>query len=201
MDRSAPTDVPSREDLLAGLLNRYSVGPRRVRAPGPTDEQISDAVRVALRAPDHYKLMPFRFVVVPDETRAALARMFEDFARRSGGDEEAVRREGERAHNGPALVAVVACIDANHPQAPEHEQWICVGGALAGFMNALHLMGFAGKILSGRKASDPAISRAFCGEGEQLVGWVVIGTPSKAAHPNCEDDLARVLQRWTGPPA
>ena len=199
MKGAEDADAPSGQDLLEWMLNRYSVGPKHLRPPGPSDAQLVAAIRLALRAPDHHKLSPFRFVVVPDEMRAGLAGLFEDFARRCGADARAVRSEGARAYNGPTLVALVAQVVPDHPQVPEREQWICIGGALAGFVNALHLMGFASKVLSGRKAYDPRICSAFAREGETLVGWVVIGTPAKTPHPNCEDDVALVLRRWAGP--
>lgn len=57
------------------------------------------------------------------------------------------------------------------PPGPSDEQlWII---ALA----ALHLMGFAGKMVSGHRATDPAIAAAHCRSGETLVGWIAAGTP------------------------
>lgn len=192
----ASHDLPDAEAVLAHLLARHSVGPKRLVAPGPGDEELTLAARVALRAPDHQGLAPFRFVVIPEERRDRLAALFAAHATLCGKTQEEVREEAQRARNGATLVALVARIDAEHPLVPAHEQWICVGGALANFMNALHLMGYGAKMLSGRKAADPKIGEALCEAGETLVGWVVIGTPRSAPAARGEDDPARVLRHW-----
>ena len=192
----APPTPPDASDVLHYLLARYSVGPKHLRAPGPTRAQLLAATSTALRAPDHEHLVPFRFAVVADAQRADLARLFEAAALRAGHTAEEARDDGRRAWNGPVLVAFVARIDPAHPKVPAHEQWLCAGGALANFLNALHLMGFGAKVLSGRKAADPQVGAAFCVPGEALVGWIVAGTPSAAAHARVEDDPAQVLGDW-----
>lgn len=187
---------PDVLDLLSGLLTRHSVGPRHVFAPGPNEVELQTALRAAMRAPDHHGLRPYRFVTIGDERRDRLAGLFEEFARRLGKPDAEVRREGERARNGPVLLAIVARIQADHPQVPPHEQWMCAGGALTNFLSALHMMGYGAKVLSGRKAADPAIGAAFCGEGETLVGWIVIGTPKSAPRPRAEDDVTLIVREW-----
>lgn len=183
-------------DLLSGLLTRHSVGPRHVFTPGPDEEELQTALRAAMRAPDHHGLRPYAFVSIGDERRDELAGLFEDFARRLGKTDAEVTREGERARNGPVLLAMVARIQPDHPQVPPHEQWMCAGGALTNLLSALHMMGYGAKVLSGRKAADPTISAAFCAEGETLVGWIVIGTPKTAPRPREEDDITLIARGW-----
>ena len=182
---------------LDALLGRHSLGPRWMVAPGPTPEQLSLAVQAALRAPNHGRLQPWRVVTVSAAQRPALAALFEQFARDADKSEEEVAIERERAWNGPVLAAWVARIDASVEKVPPHEQWICVGGALSNFMNALHFLGFGAKILSGRKCQHPAIVRAFCADGEQLVGFVCIGTPTRGLEPRVKDEPGPLLATWT----
>lgn len=182
---------------LDALLSRHSLGPRWMVAPGPTAEQLSLAVQAALRAPNHGRLQPWRVVTVSAAQRPALADLFERFARDAGKSEEEVTIERERAYNGPVLAAWVARIDASVDKVPPHEQWICVGGALSNFMNALHFLGFGAKILSGRKCQHPAIVQAFCAEGEQLVGFVCVGTPTRELEPREKDEPGPLLSAWT----
>lgn len=181
---------------LERLLTRYSVGPKHLVAPAPTQEQFWLAALAALRAPDHEKLVPFRFAVVPEEDRPRLAELFEDSARREGKTGEDVAVERDRAMRAPALVACIARIDPDHPRVPVHEQWIAVGGALSNFLSALHVMGYGAKMLSGRKARDAAIAASFCGSGEMLVGWIAAGTPEQDLHPRHHDNPDAVLGFW-----
>ena len=186
---------PEVQDMLTGLLTRHSVGPKHLFAPGPDAAELQAALRAAMRTPDHHGLRPYCFVLIGDGRRAALARLFEDCARRHGKPDDEVRQEGERAYNGPLLVALMARIQ-DHPQVPPHEQWMCAGGALTNFLNAVHLMGYGAKMLSGRKAADPAIGAALCAPGETLVGWIVIGTPKSAARPRGQDDIEAIAREW-----
>lgn len=90
---------------------------------------------------------------------------------------------------------MMARIDPVHV-VPAHEQWMAAGGALANFLNAAHLLGFAGKMLSGRKARSRLVADAFCKDGETLVGWIVLGragAPGKA-RPRAVSDT--VLTAW-----
>ncbi len=191
-------DETPRDAALAALLSRHSLGPRWMVAPGPSPEELALAVQAALRAPNHGRLQPWRVVTVSEAQRPALAALFEQFARDAGKSEEDVAAERERAWNGPVLLAWVARIDASVAKVPPHEQWICVGAAMGNFMNALHIMGYGAKILSGRKCQHPALVKAFCKEGEQLVGYTCIGTPTRELEPREKDEAATRLSTWAG---
>ncbi len=80
-----------------------------------------------------------------------------------------------------------------------HDQWLAAGGALANFVNALHVMGIGAKVVSGRKAADPEIGAAFCNEGEILVGWIATGTTSKAPHPRDSDNPDAAIRQCVPP--
>ncbi|MDP1007371.1 nitroreductase family protein, partial [Klebsiella pneumoniae] len=71
-------------DGLNGLLSRFSVGPKYLVEPGPTDEQLALMAAAALRAPDHAELVPYRFKLVRGTAREALATLFADAARAAG---------------------------------------------------------------------------------------------------------------------
>jgi nitroreductase family protein len=183
-------------DALAFLGQRHSVGPKYLTLPAPSPEELQQAVAVALRAPDHQQLRPFRFVRVGDAQRERLGGLFaRDAARRGHGAAE-VERARERAHNGPALLAVVGHVRPNVEDVPDHEQWVCIGAGMMNFLNALHLMGYGAKILSGASVRDPDIQAAFCRSGETLVAWVLAGTPTRVAHPKHADDAPAALSDW-----
>ena len=74
-----------------------------------------------------------------------------------------------------------------------HEQWITVGGALTNFLNAVQLMAYGAKTLSGRKCQHPAVRDTFCREAESLVGFICVGTISKAVIARGADNVEAVL--------
>jgi nitroreductase len=180
---------------LALLTKRHSVGPKYLGVPGPSDAQLRMAFAAALRAPDHDKLIPFRFVVVRDDGLERLAELFVAYGRRCGKGEEELAMERTRAVQAPVVIAVIARIDAT-AEIPAHEQWITIGGALTTVLSALHLMGFGAKMLSGLRASDPHIARAFCREGETLVGWISTGTSRVTPSAREVDDVDRIVSRF-----
>lgn len=196
-----PADPPPAADepmqqALDWLGLRYSVGPQFLVPPGPDPKQWARAAGLAMRAPDHGGLRPFRFVVVGEPQRPALSELFAQGATQRGQQGAAVERARARALNGPGLAALIARVRSDVADVPPHEQWLCVGAALMNFMNALHLMGFGAKALSGASASDPVVSAAFCGPGEQLVSWVIAGRPIRAAHPKADGMASPVLSDW-----
>jgi nitroreductase len=185
------------DDTLGALLARHSLGIKHLVEPGPDDAQLALMAQAALRAPDHASLVPFRFKLVRGAARERLAQLFAQAARSAGKDDAGAALDAERAARAPLTVAVVARIDLGHPLVPAHEQWIAVGGALANFLNAAHLLGFAGKMLSGAKARHPAIVAEFCAPGETLVGWLALGTAGRALRPrDHKASAADVLLDW-----
>jgi nitroreductase len=170
-------------DPLAWLLTRQSLGARHLGEPGPGTAELDRMAGAALRAPDHGQLLPFRFKVVRGPARARLAALFEKAARDAGKDEMQARVDAERALAAPVSVAVVARIDLGHTLVPAHEQWVAVGAALANYLNAAHVLGYAGKMLSGNKVRHAEVQAAFCEPGETLLGWVSLGTPLRSFEP------------------
>lgn len=188
-----PACSPQGEVGLRLLLTRYSVSAKHLGPPGPSDEHLQVMALAALRAPDHNKLIPFRFVVSRDAGLEKLADLFEDYGRRRGKSGEALALERERATQAPVVIAVIAHITGDDPEVPAFEQWATVGGAISNALTALHLMGFAGKMVAGHRATDPGILAAYCREGETLVGWIAAGTPKGDVTPRGDIDPAGIL--------
>ena len=198
-DAVGAQEPAARSEALGLLALRYSVGPKFLAPPAPTAAQWQRAAELALRAPDHGGLRPFRFVIVDDVQRSALSELFvQDAIRRAHAADE-VDKARSRAFNGPGLAALVGRVREDVVDVPAHEQWLCIGAALMNFLNALHLMGFGAKALSGASVSDPDIRSAFCAEGETLVTWVVAGRPTRAAHPKRDDTVSPVIGNWSVP--
>ncbi|WP_439607777.1 nitroreductase family protein [Hydrogenophaga sp.] len=188
-------DPRHHTDPLAGLLGRYSVGTRHLAEPAPSLDELRRMAAAALRAPDHAGLVPFRFAAIRGDARERLAGLFEQAALLAGKGAEDAALDRRRALDAPLLVAVIARIDPGHPVATLHEQWMAVGGALTNFMNAAHLLGYAGKMLSGSKVRAAPVLAAFCEPGEQLVGWVVMGTAQRPGTPKFQKPGPDALMR------
>src|SRR3569623_1974493 len=93
---------------LSLLATRRSGKPRDLVAPGPDAAQLEQILAIAARTPDHGKLAPWRFVVVPADRRDALANVLTDAYRYERP--QAARRVSEAleqfARQAPSLVVV-----------------------------------------------------------------------------------------------
>ena len=68
-------------DAIDLLLTRESA--LKLESPGPSEADLEVMFQSALRAPDHGRLRPWQFVVVPEDKRAAFGDLLaESMARR-----------------------------------------------------------------------------------------------------------------------
>lgn len=193
-----PDRASVQAQTLRELLTRHSVGSRHLVDPGPDAVQLRLMAQVACRAPDHDRLRPFCFKVVRGSARHDMARAFAAAALDAGKDAHGAALDAERAARSPVTVAVIARIDLDHARVTPQEQWMAVGGAVGNFLNAAHLLGYAGQMLSGAKVKQPRLVSAFCGPGETLVGWIALGTSTRPA-PGQQppEDNEPPLLEWT----
>jgi nitroreductase len=191
-----PVGAAVRVAALQMLLTRFSISPRYLGEPGPSDDELSLVALASLRGPDHGKLIPFRFVIARGDGLERLAALFVAYGRRRGKTGDGLDAERARAMQAPVVAAVVARIDGGNGEVPPNEQWVCVGGAVSNALTALHLMGYAGKMLSGARAADTVIESAYCNEGEKLLGWISMGTPKGPAKARGEIDPSLILSSF-----
>ena len=191
-----PKCTQEGEAGLRLLLTRYSVSAKHLGPPGPSDDHLQVMALAALRAPDHNKLIPFRFVVSRGAGLEKLADLFEDYGRQRGRTGERLALERDRATQAPVVIAVIARVTEDDPEVPAFEQWATVGGAISNALTALHLMGFAGKMVAGHRAAHPAIVSAYCRSGETLVGWIAAGTAQDDVRPRGDVDPAGIISEF-----
>jgi nitroreductase len=183
--------------VIDAILQRRSVKPKRLRAPGPDEAEIAQIAAAGLRAPDHAHLRPWRLLLIRDRERFANA--FADAERevRPDAEEKRLARAREKALEGPTVLALIARIQPDHAKVPAFEQWITVGAALGNMLLAGEAMGYASIILSGRKIETDALRHALdLAGGEQLAGFITLGTPSSPLPAADDPDPATVWSAW-----
>lgn len=182
---------------LALLTTRRSGRPREMIAPGPDAAQLAAILAIATRTPDHGKLNPWRFVIVPTETRDALATLITTayLAERP----QAARLELESltsfAHQAPALV-VALFSPRESSKIPAWEQELSVGAACMNLLHAAHAQGFVGGWLTGWAAYSGAVRDAFGAAPERIAGFFFIGSPSRELEERPRPDPGSVISTW-----
>ncbi|KQM92623.1 MULTISPECIES: nitroreductase [Sphingomonas] len=181
---------------LSLLATRRSGKPRDLVAPGPDADQLAQILAIAARTPDHGKLAPWRFVVVGQDQRTALAALIIDAYRveRPTASRTEIEALDQFAHQAPALVVVLSSPKPSH--IPVFEQELSTGAACMNLLHAVHALGFAGGWLTGWPSYSDTVRDAF-GEGhERIAGFLFVGTPSRPLDERPRPDMERVVSRW-----
>lgn len=184
---------------LSLLRTRRSGKPRDLIAPGPDDDQLRQILDIALRTPDHGKLAPWRFVIVPAERRGAFAELLEQAYRKEKPDAGRLEIEAMRqfAHQAPVLVVALSA-PAVPSKIPLWEQELAAGAAIMNMLHAAHAMGFAAGWLTGWPSYNADVRDAFGQEGQRIAGFIFMGTPSRPLEERPRPDPGIVISRWDG---
>ncbi|MCD8338659.1 MAG: nitroreductase family protein [Burkholderiales bacterium] len=166
------------DQFLKILQNRSSAAPKYLGDPPPNEEQLLEAVKCGLAAPDHKSLRPCRIVLI--KNRAKMADFFEAGALNAGADQKEAERARTKALKGAGLLAFVVKIDINNEEVPAYEQWLACGAFLMNVVTALELQGFGLKVVTGSNVRWPEVTKPLCRPGETLACWIIVGTLTDA---------------------
>ncbi|QQV79148.1 nitroreductase [Sphingomonas aliaeris] len=184
--------------LLSLLATRRSGKPRDLVAPGPDATQLAEILQIAARTPDHGKLAPWRFVIVPEEKRDLLAEVIVKAYREERP--QAARLEIESleqfAHQAPTLV-VVLFSPKTQSHIPLWEQELSAGAVCMNLLHAVHASGFAGGWLTGWPSFSDAVRDAFGAAPERIAGFMFIGTPSRPLDERPRPEMGTIVSAWS----
>jgi nitroreductase len=183
---------------LSLLATRRSGKPRDLIAPGPNAGQLDRIIEIAARTPDHGKLAPWRFIVVPGDKRAQLADVITTAYRNERPQAAKLEIDALEsfATQAPALVVVLFSPRESH--IPVWEQELSAGAACMNLLHAAHAMGFAGGWLTGWAAYSEQVRDALGAEPERIAGFIFIGTPAKQLEERPRPDLGKIVSTWNG---
>jgi nitroreductase len=190
-------DLSSPAALMA---TRRSGKPRDLGEPGPTPEQLDRILAAATRVPDHGKLAPWRFVIIPSDKREAFAALLEQAYRAENPNPGKVELEAVRqfAHQAPALVVAFSA-PAHASHIPIWEQQLSAGAACMNLLVATHAEGLAGGWLTGWAAYSDMVRDGLGGvSGERIAGFLFLGTPTRELEERPRPDRAAVVRIWAG---
>jgi nitroreductase len=185
--------------VLDAIRNRKHAGALMLTTPGPNAAEMAAMLEAAAAAPDHGKLVPFRFVTVPDETRArfveASLAAFKSVS--PDADEVGLKKARGKAEQPPVLVALIARFQPNHPKIGMPDQWLTVGCALQNLWLAAESLGFACGVSSGRVMESSVMREAFALQADELIASVIsIGTPKERQPPRAKPPLSDLVSQF-----
>lgn len=185
--------------VLSLLKSRKSASAKAMTGPGPTPEQLSEILSVAVRVPDHGKLAPWRFILWEGEARAAFGDVLKACWQNLHPDHgeqslEFVRGLFLRA---PTILGVISTA-AEHPKIPVWEQQLSAGAVCMNILYAATALGIGCQWITDWVAYDGEVAAAMgLASHEKVAGLIYLGTPASAYEDRPRPDPQSLLTRWT----
>ena len=185
-------------DAIELLLERVSSP--ILQEPGPDGATLEIMFQAALRAPDHARLRPWRFLVVNGDARQALGELLVQVAVAGQPDlsEEAQTRIRATPLRAPTLVLAI-CSLKEHPKVPEIEQKMSLAAAVQSLLLAAHALGVGAIWRTGELCYQSALASGLGLAGnEQLLGFVYLGTPGGNEKKVPAMATSQFVSQWEG---
>lgn len=163
-------------DLLHFLQHRNSSP--KLTGPAPSDAELEEIFRAALRVPDHAWLRPWRFITIAGERRDDFGLVLERCLRQRNprADEAALQKARNAPLRAPLVVVVVARL-TEHPKVPLIEQRLSAGCSAHAILLAAEACGYAGIWRTGAASFDRAVMAALgLDANEEITGMIYLGT-------------------------
>jgi len=189
-----------RSSALSLLETRRSGKPRDLVEPGPSPAELEHILTIAMRAPDHGKIAPWRFVIVGRDQRQQLA----DLLARALPEHDPGAMPGhyakaeEFSHQAPIMIALISSPIPNH-KIPVWEQELSCGAVAMNLLHAANALGYVGGWITGWQAYSQRVTRAFCRDGERIAGFIFLGTAANPLEERPRPALAEHVQQWRPP--
>jgi len=162
-------------DALEALNSRSSA--KTFGDTAPTSEHVAVALQAAVRAPDHGRLRPWRFMLIQGDQRRKFGDLLAASAKRRvpGLSEGDLQREHGKALRAP-LIILVACRIVPGTKIPAIEQLMAAGAAAQNILLALHAQGYVAAWKTGEAAYDTEVKRSLgFAADDHIVGFIYAG--------------------------
>ena len=173
----APDDVCAMAAAL--IQSRQTILPKRLAAPGPGAAELAQILGAAAHAPDHGQLVPWRFVLVPQAARTALADVFAQalFERDPGASADQSEQAREKAFRAPVLMLAVVDAARGDPEIDGTERLVSAGCAVQNMLLMATAQGFGSALTSGKALKSSGLRALFqLSASEQALCFISIGT-------------------------
>ena len=164
-------------DVIEAIHDRHSVG--KMSTESVPRELIEKLLVAAVQAPNHYKVRPWRFVVLMGHGRERLGNLMADIFHQKFPDvkPEAVEKERTKPLRSPVIIAVGVDKPVD-PRVLEVENICAAAAACQNILLTACAIGLGGHWRTGEAARDPQVKR-FLGlsEDQYLIAFLYIGYP------------------------
>ncbi len=161
------------------IAQRHTVLPKRLIEPGPDETQIKQLFLAAATAPDHDQLMPWRFLIIPQNKRAALGDLFAKalLERDDSATPEQVLAARDKAFRSPFLMLL--SVDEGQPpfEIDVQERVLSAGCAVQNILLLATAMGYGSSLTSGKALKSTCLREGLgLRDTEHAICFLSIGT-------------------------
>ena len=162
-------------DALNNILNRVSA--RSLDQPHPTESEMKQVYKAALRAPDHAWLRPSSFIEVKGDGLNKLSDIFCEYAQsKSDLSNEIINKYKNAPFRAPMIIILVNTFK-EHPKVPAIEQKLSTATAAQNIMLALNAMNYSSIWRTGKLAFNKEVqSKLNLTDDQEILGYLYIGT-------------------------
>lgn len=170
-------------DLFEAIFTRQTISSLR---PDPVPRELVERMlSAAVQAPNHYKLRPWRFVVVQGAARERLGAVFAEDLHALQPDiaPAALEKESAKALRAPLLIAV-GVERSDDPRSKPEENLCAAAAACEHVLLTAHALGLEGIWRTGGQVQSAAV-KSFLGldPAQPLIGLLYLGYPAGAVPP------------------
>jgi nitroreductase len=187
-----------QSSLLSFLKSRKSASAKAMGEPGPTPSQRDEILDIAVRAPDHGKLNPWRFVVFEGAARGEVGTLFAARWAELHPDhgQDSLRIQQGLFLRAP-LVVVVVSTAAPHAKIPVWEQQMSSAAVCYNAVLAAQALGYDAQWQSNWVAYDIGAKEAMgVASAENVSGVIYIGTSTAPLEDRPRPDVSSLVTKW-----
>lgn len=181
------------------LLSRFSCG--SLTQPAPNDDELHQILSTAMRAPDHGRLRPWRFVIIGKEYREKWVRSLEKILTKpdSRYPPAYITKIVQNFSNAPLILALgFRQFHDDKTSISLDEQLMAASAATMNILNAVHVLGFGAKWITG-PIDVPEITELLgLKKPYRMIGFMFIGTPVEGSEAPPRVSVDDYVANWQG---
>jgi len=191
------------------LLQRQSCP--YLTSPAPSVPDLDNILSAGMRVPDHGCLQPWHFTVIQDKGLARLSDLFveavnleidsdtsknSDTAKAASDLDKKLTKTKKMPFRAP-MVIVISTKYQKHEKVPKTEQLIAAGCATHAMQMAAFALGYGAVWRTGAFAYNTHVAAGLnIGSGNDVVGYLYVGTASKTATVKPEKPYKDNVSYW-----
>ena len=180
-------------------------------APAPNDSELTTLLSAGMRVPDHAGLQPWHFHVITGDGLERLSQLFIeattiDLSNKTGLiegtsiDQHAFNEKMAKVAKMPfraPMIIVISTQYVEHNKVPEQEQLVAAGCCAHAMQMAAYALGYGAMWRTGDLAYNDTVKKGLeLKQGNEIAGFLYIGTPTKIANIKPAKDFSDKVSYW-----